>query len=206
MQRLRLAAGIIGAAMIALAPSAMAGGVNGTGTVGTCPTTGKISIKPGLVNGGTSPDTLKIGAKNPKGVNCSGGTGDGAHVISGTSKGTGSNTANACATLNGTQSSNIMLTVKWKTDNGTKLNPSTLSLTSQTGGISPNVHGQFDVTGTVTAGSFTGDNVSAHIETDQDLVEVANACAGKGLKKISFGSKPSKDDGKEGSGSVSITP
>jgi hypothetical protein len=201
-----MAAGFIGAAMIALVPSAKAGGIDGTGTVGTCPTAGKISIKPALVNGGTSPDTLKVGTKTPKLQTCSGGTGDGAAVVSGSSKGTGSDTSNDCANLAGTRPSNLTLTVKWKTNNGTKLNPSVIALTTQTGGIStvPLAHGQFTVTGTVTSGSFTGDNVSATVVTDQDLLEVGNACAGKGLKKITFGSKPSKDDGQIGSGSVTI--
>jgi len=94
-----------------------------------------------------------------------------------------------------------------KTAKGTpKLNPSTVSITTQMGGISssPPNHGQFDVTGTVTAGSFLGDAVSATIITDQDLNEIGVACNGKGLKKITFGMKPSKDDLQIGSGSVSI--
>jgi hypothetical protein len=211
MQRIRVVAGFFGAAMIALAPSAMAQAIDGTGAVGTCPTTGKISIKPGLVAGGTLPDALKIGTKTPKLAICSGGTGDGAHIVSAKSKGTGTGTTNNCSTLLGPQPSNLSITVKWKTDGTVKLNPSTITLTSQTGGISstPPAHGSFVATGTVTAGSFTGDSVSATIVTDQDLVEISTACGtamapGKGLKKISFGAKPSKDDGQIGSGSVTI--
>jgi len=66
MQRTLVVAGFIGAAMIALAPAAMAGGgIDGTGTVGTCPTAGKIGIKPGLVTGGTAP-AQELRAKSPE--------------------------------------------------------------------------------------------------------------------------------------------
>jgi hypothetical protein len=208
MQRHLFAAGLVGAAIIALAPSAMAaGGIDGTGTVGTCPTAGSIAIKPALVTGGTSPNALSVKTKTPKGSACSGGTGDGANVISAASKGGGTGTTNDCATLVGSQPSNLSLTIKWKTAKGTsKLNPSTISITTQTGSISttPANHGQFDVTGTVTAGSFSGANVSATIVTDQDVAEIGTACGGKGLKKITFGSKPSKDDSQIGSGSTTI--
>src|SRR5262245_49148829 len=103
-------------------------------------------------------------------------------------------------------SNTLTLTVKWKTDGAVSLNPSTITITSETGGTStsPPNHGQFDVSGTVTAGSFAGDNVTVHIVTDQDLNEILGACGAKGLKKITFGSKPSKDDLQMGSGSVTI--
>jgi hypothetical protein len=60
------------------------------------------------------------------------------------------------------------------------------------------------VSGTVTAGSFLGDTVTAKIVTDQSITEIGEACAGKGLKKITFGLKPSKQDLQIGSGTVSI--
>jgi hypothetical protein len=183
--------------------------IDGTGSVGNCPTRGIIKIIPGLVNGGTLPDVIKVKTKPPKGFigPCPGASGDGANVVAGKGKGEGTGTANDCGNLLGPQPSNIVLTVKWKVAKGTpKLNPSTVSITTQTGGISssPPSHGQFDVSGTVTAGSFLGDTVTASLITDQDLVEIAAACAAKGLKKITFGIKPSKDDLQIGSGSVSI--
>jgi hypothetical protein len=195
---------LVGVGFLLAAPFARAGGgIDGTGSVGTCPAAGKIAIKPGLVNGGTTPDTLKVKTKTPKLTTCSGGTGDGAHVVSASSKGTGTGANNDCASLSGPTTSNLTLVVKWKTDGTVSLNPSTITLTSQTGGVSGN-RGTFDVTGTVTAGSFQGDNVSAHIVTDPTLGEILTACGGKGLKKISFGSKASKADGMMGSGSVTI--
>ncbi len=81
-------------------------------------------------------------------------------------------------------------------------------ITSQTGGLSttPAGHGQFDATGTITAGSFAGSTVTAHVVTDQDAVELGAACTGKGLKKeTSAGQKASKDDGLIGSGSTTYT-
>src|SRR5262249_25510720 len=151
MERTRILAGFIGASMMVFATSAMADAIDGTGGVGTCVTAGKISIKPALVNGGTTPDALKVGAKSPKlAPPCSGPSGDGVHVLSAKSKGTGSGPNNNCTSLLGTMPANITLIVKWKTDGVVKLNPSTITLTSQTGGISstPANHGQFDVTGT----------------------------------------------------------
>ena len=204
MTRNRVA--VLGLGLVIIAAPAGAAGIDGTGTVGTCPTAGKIGIKPPLVFAGTSPDTLKIGTKTPKLATCSGGTGDGAHVLSAKGKGGGPGMNNDCLGLQGTMSNTLTLTVKWKTDGAVKLNASTITITSETGGTSttPPNHGQFDVTGTVTAGSFAGDNVTAHIVTDQDLNEILGACGAKGLKKITFGSKPSKDDLQMGSGSVTI--
>src|SRR5262249_46211667 len=130
-------------------------------------------------------------------------TGDGAHVVSGAGKGGGTGDTNDCGSLQGTTTTNLTLTVKWKTDGTVSLNPSTITLTSQTGGVSGN-RGTFDAPGTITAGSFTGHAVTAHIVTDQVLGEILPLCDGKGLKKISFGSKASKVDGLMGSGSVTI--
>jgi hypothetical protein len=181
--------------MIAIPPTVKAAaGVDGAGSVGTCATTGKIGLKPALVgfpNPDTSPpDTVKVQTKNPKNVVCTGTrTGDGANVVSASSKGGGTTPHSSCSALAGTTSSTLTLTVKWKTVKGTpKLNPSTITTTSQTGGVSGDgMHGTFDITGTVTAGSFTGDSVTAHVETDQLLSDVLAACNGKGIKKISFG-------------------
>jgi hypothetical protein len=195
---------LVGFGFLLAAPLARAGGgIDGTGSVGTCPAAGKISIKPALVNGGTLPIALKVKTKTPKLTTCSGGTGDGAHVVSAASKGGGTSDNNDCASLNGNTPSNLTLTVKWKTDGTVSLNPSTITLTSQTGGVMGN-RGTFDVTGTITAGSFNGHAVTAHIVTDQVLGEILPLCDGKGLKKISFGSKESKIDGQMGSGSVTI--
>ena len=199
--------GVVSAGLLFVftATSAHAGGVDGTGAVGTCATVGQIKIKPALVNGGTSPGGLKV--KTAGTTACSGGTGDGANVISSKGKGTATTTTNDCASLAGSQPSNLMLTVKWKTTKGTpKLNPSTISITGQTGSASstPPNHGEFQVTGTVTAGSFSGDTVSGTIITDQDLNEILAACGAKGLKKITFGLAPSKDDMQMGSGSFTI--
>ncbi len=190
-------------------PANAAGGIDGTGALGTCAVVGQISIKPALVNGGTTPTAIAVKLKSPKGATapCPGATGDGANIVAASGKGSGTGTNNDCSGLIGSQPSNLTLTVKWKTAKGTpKLNPSTITITTQTGGLSttPPGHGQFDVTGTVTAGSFTGDSVSSTIITDQDVTEILAACGAKGIKKISFGLKASKDDGQLGSGSTTI--
>jgi len=192
-----------GGVFVLTATAAWAGGIDGTGSV-NCPDVGQIKIKPALVNGGTSADSLKIKTKSDSGCT---GTGDGANVISAKGKGTGTGTTNDCGALIGPQPSNLTLTVKWKTAKGTpKLNPSTLTITSQTGTVTGTGHGEFDVTGTVTAGSFNGNNVTAQVITDQTAVtDILGACGAKGLKKITFGLKPGSDAAL-GSGSFNITP
>jgi hypothetical protein len=185
--------------------------VNGTGAVGACATTGQIKIKPALVTGGTSPTVLSVQTKPPKGVvgPCPGATVDGATVISGKAKGSGTGTTNDCTSLLGSSPSNLVLIEKWKVTKGSpKLAPSTITITSQTGGVSssPAGHGEFIVSGTVTAGSFVGDTVTADLVTDQDVTELLTACGAKGIKKITIGVKASKDDHQIGSGTTTITP
>jgi len=184
MKRTLLALGLmLGTATMGVG-TAMAAGIDGTGSIGTCPIIGQIKVKPALVNGGSSPANLKVKAKLSGA--CSGASGDGASVTSFKAKGTASTTTNNCSNLIGTTTSNLTLTVKWK--GSEKLNPSTIAFTMQTGGISSDSnHGSFDLSGTVTAGSFNGNNVTAHIETDQDLSTLGGECGGKGIKKITFG-------------------
>jgi hypothetical protein len=193
--------------LMAASPVRAATPIDGVGDVGACPTRGIIKLKPALVAGGTEATTIKVITKAPKGFEgpCPGATGDGLNVAKAKGKGEGTSATNDCGNLAGTQPNNIVLTVKWKTLPGTpKLNPSTITLTTQTGGASGNLHGTFDVAGTVTAGSFLGNNVTASLETDQALSEVGAACQGKGLKKITFGIKASKADDVIGSGTVTI--
>jgi hypothetical protein len=187
MKRVVVAAGLAYAAALVFNSAAFAAPpIVGTGTVGTCTTEGKIKIKPGLTNGGTAPAALKIKAKS---ITCDGsGTGDGANVTALKGKGTGTTTSSDCANLVGAQPADISLEIKWKVAKGTpKLAPSTATFTSQTGGATGDSHGTFDVTGTITAGSFMGNPVTAHVETEQTLAEILTACGEpKGLKKISF--------------------
>jgi len=195
---------VMGVMAVGASP-ARAAGIDGTGGVGTCPTTGKISIKPALNNGpDAGPGLVKVQTKPTKGGVCTGGTGDGANVISGQSKGSETTTTSLCTGLLGTVHNTLTLTVKWKTAKGTpKLNPSTVTITTETGGVSGDGHGTFDVSGTVTAGSFNGDTVTAHVETDQSVSDVTALCGGKGVKKLTWGGKPGSDN-VLGSGSTTI--
>jgi hypothetical protein len=198
MQR-NLLAGIIGGLALVTfmglaATAAYATGVDGMGTGGSCPVTGKIGIKPpiaGFPNPDTSPPAaLKFGIKGPKGSTCSGGTMDGANLISGKGKGTGMTMHSSCSGLVGPTPVNATIIIKWKSVKGTpKLNTSTVTITSATGGVNTmDGHVTFDASGTVTAGSFNGNSVSAHIEADQTASDLATACNGKGIKKLSFSS------------------
>lgn len=183
MKRVVLAAGL----MVLSSGVAMAAApIDGSGTVGTCVVSGSIKIKPALKNGNVGPAALKAKAKGKE--TCSGGTGDGANVISIKAKGTATTTTSDCSGLAGTTPSTLVLTVKWKVAPGTqKVNPSTVTFTSQTGGVTGDNHGQFDLSGTVTGGSFNGNPVTAHIETDQLVLDLLNECGDKGIKKITFG-------------------
>lgn len=170
-----------------MAGTALAGPpADGTGTVGTCSINGSIKLKPALVTGGTSAGSVKAKAK---GDGCTGGTMDGANVVSFKAKGTGTTTSNDCANLLGPQPSTISLSVKWKVSKGSpKLNASTITFSTQTGGLSGDLmHGSFALSGSVTAGSFNGNPVSVYVETDQTLTEIGTACGAKGVKKITFG-------------------
>ncbi len=203
MTRLRVGLGILGAIFAGITPSVFASGINGTGAVGTCALQGSISFKPALVNGGTSPTTDGVKTKGPKGSTCSGGSGDGATIVTGAAKGSLSTPNNSCTGLIGTMNNPITLTFKWKVKSGSPhLNPSTITITSTTGGVSGDGHGTFTATGTVTSGSFMGDTVSATIKTDQTAGDLGTACGGKGLKKITFDVKPGSDSVL---GNVSIT-
>ncbi len=96
---------LVGTALLVGALPAGAGAppIDGTGSVGTCATVTQIKIKPALVTGGTSPITLSIKTKPPKGAPapCPGATGDGLNVLSGKAKGSGTDTTNDCANLVG---------------------------------------------------------------------------------------------------------
>jgi hypothetical protein len=172
-------------------PASAAGGVDGTGTGGSCPVAGKIGLKPALA-GFPSPDTtppatVKIGAKSVKGSPCTGGTGDGANVLSMKTSGSGTTPHSSCSSLVGTNMVTFTVTVKWKSAKGTpKLNPSTITITSATGGVAGDGNATFDATGSVTAGSFTGNSVTAHVETTSTSAALATACNGKGIKKLTF--------------------
>lgn len=188
MKRTIMVAALTCATAVVMSGAALAAApIDGTGTVGTCPLTGQIKIKPALVNGGTAAGGTK--AKGKSSGACTGGTMDGATVASFKAKGTSTTTSNDCISLLGPASTNLQFVIKWKVTPGSpKLNPSTVTFTTQTGGIAMDTtHASFDLVGTVTAGSFMGNPVTVHAETDQALTDLGAACGAKGIKKITFG-------------------
>jgi hypothetical protein len=180
------ASALVGVATILIigASPASAGGIDGTGTTGACVTTGQIKFKPALTTTGMGAGGVKI---KSKGSTCTGGTLDGVHVTASKGKGIGTTASTNCTGLVGTQMNMFSIVIKWKTDGTVKLNPSTVTITSTTGGLTMDGHGSFDATGSVTMGSFNGAPVTAHVETDQLATDIATACGGKGVKKITFG-------------------
>lgn len=174
------------ALLIASAGSASAVGIDGTGSVPTCPSKGKISLKPGLVTGGALAGRIKVSVAG-NGA-CSGGTGDGANIMSFKVRGAGTTTANSCASFAGTQSADLALTFRWKGAKGSpKLNPSTATFSLQPGSVVTNGNQTLDLAGTITAGSFVGTQITAHIESQDTAATLLALCDGKGIKKITFG-------------------
>jgi len=196
MKRTILAAGLIYAATSFMTGAAMAGApINGVGDIGTCPVIGQIKLKPALTFT-ASAVPIAIKAKAASSGACAGGSGDGTTVTAFKAKGTGTTmTGDTCTSLNGPSSSNLTLTVKWKVSKGSpKLNGSTITFTNQTGGTAMDGNATFDITGSVTAGSFMGNAISAHVETDQTTASLATACGAKGIKKITFSMNSSVTD------------
>jgi hypothetical protein len=190
MRKSLFAGGILCVASAFIPALALAAGIDGTGSVPTCPTSGTIKIKPGLMTGGVLPGEVKVVAKS-SGV-CSGGYGDGATIVGVKIKGAGTTATNECSSFDGTTSTDVAVTLKYKVAKGSpKLNPSTGIFSLEPGDPAPNGHATWTLAGTLTAGSFTGGDLSSNVESDATAVDlVAGVCTEKGLKKVLFG----KDD------------
>jgi hypothetical protein len=158
--------------------------ITGTGTV-SCKATGKLIFATPLVNGGTAsnvPVTVRANL-----VGCTG-TLDGATVSMGKATGTATLATNDCSSLSAVGPFDV--TVKWKTTgHSPHLDNSTVSLSATLDTSS----GQavIDATGSATAGSFTGDAAAAHAVVTKSLTALGNACAGKGLRSVSFAASSS---------------
>jgi hypothetical protein len=181
--------------------------LNGSGSLtidalGTCPTSGNIKFVPPLAASGDGSTTIAYKSKTAGA--CTGGSGLGAHVKSWKVVGGGLFASNRCnVDLHSTQTNTFTLTVTWKTDKTvTPLNPSTITITSETGGVAADGHATYDTIGTVTAGPFLGANVSGHAETDQTAATLTSQCNAKGVKKMSWALSHGSDHVK---GSASIT-
>ena len=175
-----LSAAIIVAAIGMALPAGAATPINGTGKF-TCTIAGTIKFKPPLKNGSTAPSKVTIKAKLTA---CGSGTGDGAHVASGTVVGGYTTPTSDCSGLAGTSTVNLVATAKWKVTKGSNpLNPSSIQYTSVSGGATA-TNATFDATGTVTGGSFNGDTATAHAVIQESLATLAGDCGGKGIKTL----------------------
>ena len=199
-----MAASLTGALIFAGAASA--GGVAGTGSVGTCAFTGKAKIKPALIIGGTeTPVTTKVagklGAKTKAKIACSGGTGDGATVVGGTVKGVINSTGtNDCLALATVGLASFPVTIKWNVTKGSpKLFPTTWNVAATPPGAinlaGPGGSIQITLTGTGAATdakgkpqSFVGSTITSVATTDETLTDFTAACTppAKGLKAFNF--------------------
>jgi len=185
---------------------ATAGGLVGTGSVGLCDFTGKQKLKPPFLIGGTSTPvttklTGKLGAKTKLKVACSGGSGDGAHVIGGTLKAVNTSAApNDCLGLVSVGLPSFTVVIKWKVAKGTpKLAPTTWNVAA-TPPANVNLSGpngaiQFTLTGTGAATdvkgkpqSFAGSTMVGIGTTDETLTDFVTACTppASGMKAFNF--------------------
>ena len=195
---------------------------DGTGGPGGCGLSGSMQFKPALVNGGTAPTAVKLKLKTFKGGECQAGTGDGANVATLQLSGSGTSPDNNCSTLlwagmlAQTHSLALTETIKWKMRKGST--PSKISNSSihsfqlRSYGLTPPgstvPHVSLYISQTdgalIASGSFKTHEAAQLFQTDQDANEIATACAGKGIKKLTFGVKASKDDLVKGIGVVDI--
>lgn len=186
MIRRMLVSGVVCASLALNAAAALAAGIDGTGSVATCPAKGKLNLKPALLATPTGAGAIKLGVKSSGA--CSGGTGDGANIVSFRARGAGTTLANTCTDFNGTSSTDLAVTIRWKVAKGSpRLNPSTATFSLQPGMVAGNGSQTLDLSGTITAGSFVGSHVTAHIESDETAANLLTLCGMKGIKKISFG-------------------
>jgi hypothetical protein len=165
-------------------PAFAAAPINGQGTTSCTITGGSASFNPALKNGGTA---TSVAIKIKISVTCNSGTLDGANVASGKVSGTLHSTSNDCGGLVGPTSVTGSLSAKWKVHPATpKLNPSTLGITTITGGVSGS-NASFATSGPVTAGSFNGKTNQANATTTQTITQLATSCGSNGgLKKINI--------------------
>lgn len=186
MKRASLVRSIAFATTSLLSSIALAAPIDGAGSIATCPQAGKILLKPALVTGGSGAGAVKLVIKSSGA--CSGGSGDGATIVGFHAKSAGTTAANTCAAFGGTSSSDLAWTFKWKVSKGSpKLSPSTATFSLQPGALSTGGNQTLDLAGTITAGSFTGSTVTAHIESDETAATLLGDCDAKGIKKIAFG-------------------
>ena len=212
----RVGTALFGVLTMVVATSAPAfGGAplpNGSGTVAGCPVTGSIQFKPALVNGGTDPVTIKIKLKSAKGTSCTPGTGDGANVATVQVGGSAIFPINDCAIFSSSEIPvSLAETAKWKMTKGAtpkKIANSIAGVQALSiqplGAVLPNVkHYQIateSLEAPINFGSFTGTQAEQALITDQTVSDVAAACAGKGLKKLTIGSKANPADSFKGLG------
>jgi hypothetical protein len=186
MKKVSLAGAALCAISTLVPAIALAAGIDGTGSIPTCPARGSIKLKPALVTGGSEVGAVKVVSKS-SGV-CSGGTGDGATIVGVKAKAAGTTAANTCTDFSGTASSDLALTFKYKVAKGSpKLNPSTATFSIAPGSLTVDGTQTFSLSGTITAGSFVGDEITAFFDSDETAATLLALCGDKGIKKVTFG-------------------
>jgi hypothetical protein len=191
-----------GAGLLAMVMGGMVfaqGGVAGaatpvtlSGTI-TCAVTGTVKFSPGLVNGGTTADTVSAKAKLT-GCSGPGASGDGVTLSSGHLAVTATTTINnnCGAVFNGSALPQLTGTLKWKGSGG-MIEASSISITD--GSIFYDVNGDngagsFDVflPTSVSSGSYSGESGSpSGLSSDKAGGTTDAKCASRGVKGITVG-------------------
>ena len=155
---------------------------DGVGTVSCSKVSGSLKFSPALTYPGTQPTTITFTTV----LNGCSGTGDGANVRSGKSVQTINAPTNDCLSLLNAAGQPRSGTLKWMAKPYTHaLTASTVDLTSGSGTQGPPI--TVDTNGSVSAGSFTGDTVTAHTIVKETLALLTAKCTSvKGLAAIHF--------------------
>jgi hypothetical protein len=143
-----------------------------TGTV-ACRLVGRMTFSTPLANGGTTATTATFTAKA---AGCTG-TDGGAAVKFGVVTGTVSLPANDCAALTTPGAITLDTTVHWRTTGGAPaIADTTLSIGTFTGDPASLLKPKYSATGSASAGSFSGQSVSATMAVSQAFTAIGQQC------------------------------
>lgn len=178
-------AGAAFAASASATPATPPTPVTGVGTL-ACHTAGRVTFNPPLATGGTATtETVTLKANL---VHCTG-TGDGATVRTGKATATVTLATNDCSVLATLTSGTLSTAVVWKTTMGSApLTDSTVDFTAGTLGTSASGKGTLSLTGSATAGSFSGDAASANVTASRSVASIGMGCAHGTLRGLTFNS------------------
>jgi hypothetical protein len=151
-----------------------------------------VRFKPALRPGGAKHEKESVEVKTYNTAPlCTGVSGDGLRVIGGFARHAfvEHDLTNDCSQVANTFTAPLTFTIPWVVQrHTTKLNPSTVTITSATHGTAADGHPEYTVSGSVTGGSFLGHAVTAQTEEQFSNSELNTMCASKtGIRALGLG-------------------